>query len=359
MAEMSNGADSSILDLGVFDGPVLLFGGAYSNLQALQAMLKVAKDELRIPPQRMIHTGDAVAYCAQPRETVELLRDSGAHCLMGNCEENVGFGKPDCGCGFPENSACNAYSLNWYAHVMRQLDGHSQLQMWMAERPRRIDFTMAGRRFAVVHGSPRNISEFLWPSTPDSELQACFGVLPAGVDGIVGGHSGIPFARLVPPAPGVPGGRHRLWINAGVLGMPANDGTSRGWYAVLSPSSSGGLEVSIRALEYDAKQAAEAIYADGTLVRGYADSLLSGVWPSHDVLPLEEQMATGVALDESTLHWPPDAGKPAVSSAAAVMGKVWLQGAGGAVAATTVLLASSILASWWLMGRQRRMALLP
>jgi len=294
-------SDRSVQDIGIIHGPVLCFGGAYSNVQALQAMLALARDELQIPTWRMIHTGDVVAYCAQPLQTVELLRASGAYCLMGNCEESVGLGRLDCGCGFPEDSKCNAYSANWYAHVMRELDGHTHLCEWMGSLPRRIEFTLGGRRFAVVHGSPRNISEFLWSSTPDSVLEECLKSLPNTIDGVVSGHSGIPFMRVIPAS-----GRSRLWLNAGVVGMPANDGTSRGWFAVVTPVAGGRVEVSIKALHYEAKVSADAIYAEERLVRGYADSLLSGVWPSHDVLPVEEQMATGVPLSEQKLLWPTD-----------------------------------------------------
>jgi len=286
-------------DLGVMEGPVLVFGGAYSNLQALEAVLKLAKDELHIPVDRIIHTGDVVAYCAQPRETTECLRSSRVHCLMGNCEESIAQAKSDCGCGFPEDSACNAYSINWYDHVTKELQGRSDLATWMNELPRRMEFTVSGRRLTVVHGSPRNISEFIWPSTSVSELQACFAELPENIDGIVNGHSGLPYARLVPC-----GSQQKVWLNAGVIGLPANDGTSRGWYALLTPKGHGGLEISTRSFEYDVQAAADAIYATPQLVRGYADSLLSGVWPSHDILPLEEQMNTGVALQDNTLFWP-------------------------------------------------------
>ena len=42
------------------DAPLLCFGGPYSNLQALQAMLAEAR-RLGIPPERMLCTGDVVA----------------------------------------------------------------------------------------------------------------------------------------------------------------------------------------------------------------------------------------------------------------------------------------------------------
>lgn len=296
--EVEGTAAMECKDLGILEGSVLLFGGAYSNLQALNAMLAMVT-KLQIPLGNVVHTGDVVAYCAQPRETTELLKDSGVHCLMGNCEESIGVGKEDCGCGFPEDSACNAYSVNWYAHVTKELVENPHLATWMGRLPRRIEFTIAGRRLAVVHGSPRHISEFIWPSAPDSQLRECFEHLSENIDGVIGGHSGIPFARLVSI-----GTRRRLWLNAGVVGMPANDGTPRGWFALLTPKLDGGIDVSTHELPYDTTAAADAIFARPQLVRGYADSLVSGVWPSHDILPVEEAMATGMPICESSLHWP-------------------------------------------------------
>jgi len=299
IVHIPTGGGSRVSDLGVLDGDVLLFGGAYSNLQALEAMLAKAR-ELRIPPERTIHTGDVVAYCGQPRETTELLSASGVHCLMGNCEESVGNDKMDCGCGFPEDSKCNTYSMNWYAHVTKELVDYPHLRDWMGGLPQRIEFVVADRRFAVVHGSPRHVSEFLWASTPEEVLLDGLAALPQGIDGVVSGHSGIPFARFVPAGSG-----ERLWLNAGVIGMPANDGTSRGWFSVLKPDGAGGIKVEVHALEYDARGAAHAISAQPSLDTAYAGAILNGVWPSHDMLPVEEHMATGVPLAESAVLWPP------------------------------------------------------
>jgi hypothetical protein len=45
-----------------FDAPILVFGGPYSNLRALQALRRRAH-ELGIAPSHCICTGDVVAYC--------------------------------------------------------------------------------------------------------------------------------------------------------------------------------------------------------------------------------------------------------------------------------------------------------
>ena len=67
------------------DAPAIVFGGPYSNLEAMRALLQEA-ERLGIRGERLICTGDVVAYCADPRATVELVRSSGARVVRGNCE---------------------------------------------------------------------------------------------------------------------------------------------------------------------------------------------------------------------------------------------------------------------------------
>ena len=67
--------EMKIGDLGTLKGPVVFFGGPYSNLQATQALLAEAEAQ-GVPPGNLICTGDIAAYCAQPVETITLLRDS-------------------------------------------------------------------------------------------------------------------------------------------------------------------------------------------------------------------------------------------------------------------------------------------
>src|SRR5438128_10375725 len=100
-------------------GPVLVFGGPYSNLEATQALLDQAA-KMQIPAERIICTGDIVAYGADAAATVSLIRRAGCHVVMGNCEENLAGGAKDCGCGFPEGSACERLSAAWFAHAAAQ-----------------------------------------------------------------------------------------------------------------------------------------------------------------------------------------------------------------------------------------------
>jgi hypothetical protein len=88
----------------------------------------------------------------------------------------------------------------------------------------------------------------------------------------------------------------RFWHNAGALGLPANDGTPRVWFSVLSAGAApGALVIEHAALDYDHRGAARAMRAAG-LPDDYAATLETGVWPNCDVLPKVETRGQGTPL---------------------------------------------------------------
>lgn len=270
----------------VFDGPILLYGGCYSNLEATRSLLCKAQD-LGIPPERMICTGDVVAYGADPQATVDLIRQSGVHVIMGNCEEALGFGAPNCGCGFAEGSICSGLAEAWFAYADAHLDNDARA--WMRSLPRRLDIVVAGWRLAVVHGSTERINEFVFASIGEQELAQR--VRATGMDGIIGGHCGLPFTVRT---------EGKFWHNPGAIGMPANDGTDRTWFSILDLCPSG-PRLSHMALNYDSATAAAKVRAAG-LPEGYALALETGSWPSCEVLPPAELAARGCPITPSELN---------------------------------------------------------
>jgi predicted phosphodiesterase len=269
------------LALGNMTGPVLVFGGPYSNLQATQAIKAVA-ERLEIPPERCICTGDIVAYCAQPKETVALIRDWGIHCLMGNCEESFANNAEDCGCGFEEGTHCDLLSAQWFQFANQALT--SDQRHWFASLPRQITFTLEQTKARVIHGSVSSINQFIFASTEEAIFQQ--EVTLSEADLIIGGHSGIPFTKHIDKT---------VWHNTGALGMPANDGTPRTWFSIID-SDEGELRIRTEALDYDYLQAYQAMVNAG-MDNGYAQGLTSGLWPSMDVLPEREQEKQGTALN--------------------------------------------------------------
>jgi uncharacterized radical SAM superfamily Fe-S cluster-containing enzyme len=269
--------------------PLLVFGGPYSNLEALQAMIAEIRRR-SIPPQRVICTGDVVAYGADAAATASLMRDFGCHVIMGNCEESLAASAADCGCSFPEGSACQRLASDWFTYAAREMT--SDLRSWMSALPRQIYLEIGSTRLVVVHGGVASINQFIFASTAAAvkaqELNE------AAVDGIIAGHCGIPFTQII-------GGR--LWHNAGAIGMPANDGTPRVWYSVLH-ARDGTISVEHCSLRYDHEAAARKMRHAG-LPEGYAAALESGLWPSCDVLPVNEIREKGIAITEGTVEWRP------------------------------------------------------
>ncbi len=276
---------SALLNLGEISEPVTIFGGPYGNLQATQALLEQT-DVSGIASSNVICNGDLVAYCAQPAETVDLIRSSGVRVLRGNCEESLAEGSADCGCGFETGTACALLAEAWYPFCSEQLS--SETKEWMGSLPAHICFTLAGRSFYLVHGGLSASNRFIYASTPQEEKQGELALCDA--DAVIGGHAGIPFGEEL-------GGRY--WLNSGVIGMPANDGTRNGWYLVLIPESKG-VRCVWKRLGYDAEAAYASMQESGRS-DGYAKALITGLWPSMDSLPAEERGQRGSALSLSPL----------------------------------------------------------
>ena len=276
-----------MIDIGSLYERILVFGGPYGNLAAARALRERA-EALGIAPARVICTGDLVAYCGEPAETVDLVRDWGIHVVMGNCEEALAASEPDCGCGFELGSACSALAETWYEFADRRID--AVRRRWMQSLPRRLEFTAGGLRFGVVHGSPERINEFVFESTSVNAKRAW--LARAGVDALIGGHSGIPFGQALDD---------RYWLNAGVIGLPANDGGAHGWYMLVDPLDDG-LDVSWHKLDYDYSSSRRSTREAG--MPEYADALATGLWPSLDILPDAERARTGRPLELPPLRIP-------------------------------------------------------
>lgn len=263
--------------LGDLSGPVLIFGGPYSNLAATHAM-RVRAEELGIPPERIICAGDVVAYCAEPIETIALVREWNIAVVQGNCEESLGLAAQDCGCGFEEGTTCSLLSVDWYRFANQRIGEDDRA--WMRALPKSIRFTLNGKSVRVVHGGVAQINRFIFPSTAETIKQGELDL--AGTDILIGGHSGIPSGVKI---------RERAWLNAGAIGLPANDGTPDGWYLLLSPDRDR-LVCRWQRLHYPVEDTVTAMRAAG-LVSGYMETLQTGLWPSMDVLPEAERQARG------------------------------------------------------------------
>jgi hypothetical protein len=246
-----------------------------------------------------------VAYCADPQATTDLLRGWGCPVLMGNCEESLGASAEDCGCGFAAGSACDSLAAAWYAYADATLS--REARRWMAGLPRRIRFSLAGRIFEVAHGAPSQINRFVFASDSDAEKRAELDAV--GAEAIVAGHCGLPFTQAL---------GDRLWHNAGVIGMPANDGRRETWASLLTPVARG-VEVRLLPLAYEWAKAAAKMRTRG-LPEAYATSLETGLWPNCDILPAREVAGRGRPISTEPFLWRADAAQREILSSARVSG---------------------------------------
>ncbi|MBH62571.1 MAG: hypothetical protein CL569_09000 [Alphaproteobacteria bacterium] len=160
----------------------------------------------------------------------------------------------------------------------------------MADLPRQIDFEMAGQRLTVIHGAPSAINRYIFESTEDSVVSS--EIDRTGSDGVLCGHSGLPSARIV---------QGMLWHNAGVIGLPANDGTPRVWFSTLTPTDDG-IVIRRHALYYSHNEAARRMRAS-KLPEAYAATLESGIWDNREILPAAETGRQGQPLTEDVQVW--------------------------------------------------------
>lgn len=266
-------------DIGKLSGKVLVFGGVYSNLQALQALKKIADAE-GFSPKNIICTGDIVAYCAMPQACLELIQDWGIHNILGNVEIQLRDEEEDCGCNFNDGSRCDVFSRQWFPFAQKSIN--SAARNWLKTLPDHLVFEYADKKCVVVHGTFSETSGYVFRSSPWLKKQQNFEA--AAADVILAGHCGLPFHD-------VQDGKY--WLNAGVIGMPANDGTPRVWYMTLDDTDV--FSFAHHAFEYDCSAANQQM-TENCLPPQYAQTLLTGLWDNCEILPLEETKTQGKML---------------------------------------------------------------
>ena len=272
--------DKKIKHIGPKNGKLLLFGGVYSNLQALEKLISIAEEE-RIPPENCICTGDITGYCAQPEETIQLFRKWGALSIAGNVELQLASDSEDCGCDFKAGGRCDDFSKMWFPYTKGHLSQNSI--DWIATLPENISLDYGNKKITIVHGNYGNVSEFIFASNADENKQRCFEETQSQV--IIAGHCGLPFHQSI---------KDKLWLNPGVLGMPANDGTPRVWYLLLEMED-GDIKFTHQSFEYDAETAQRLMYKNH-LPEAYGDTLTSGIWDNMEVLPEIEKVGQGIPI---------------------------------------------------------------
>src|SRR5215210_4229372 len=220
---------------------IAIFSDLHGNSAATEAVLAAIDAEA---PDALYCLGDLVGYGAKPNETISLIRERGIPTIVGNYDDGVGFDRDECGCAYkdPQEEARGQQSPFWTRDVTTL-----ENKAYLRTRPPEIRFEAEGKRFRLVHGSPRRMNEYLFEDRdPRSLARIAHG---ADTDVLVFGHTHKPWVREIE---GV------LFINDGSVGKP-KDGDPRAAWALLTVDADKPVEVEIRRVPYDVASMVAAI----------------------------------------------------------------------------------------------------
>ena len=135
---------------------IAIFSDLHGNSAATEAVLAAID---AAAPDIVYCLGDLVGYGARPNVTIALIRERGIPTIMGNYDDGVGYDRDDCGCAYQDKDeeARGQESLFWTRDGTTP-ENKAYLRTLLSE----IRFEVEGKRFRLVHGSPRRMNEYLF-----------------------------------------------------------------------------------------------------------------------------------------------------------------------------------------------------
>ncbi len=261
------------------EGPfskIVAFGGIYNNSYGLEAVLEQASAS---GAEATYCLGDFGGFGPHPEKVWPLLVQGGVRCIQGNYEESLSSGRDDCNCGYSDPRD-NHFATISYGYTAENCS--PEFRAWMGTHPKRRRVLVGDRRVLLVHGSPRQVNEFLFASTsPTAFLEVLLD--QEQCDAILCTHTGLHWHRKLPSGRDV--------VNVGVIGRPANDGNTHVWYAEITDRGSE-LGVQLKPLSYDFQALAQDMRAAG-LPEEFVETVLTGWWTTClEILPARERASS-------------------------------------------------------------------
>jgi putative phosphoesterase len=208
-----------------------IIADVHGNLAAFEAVL----GELgKLGPRKILCAGDLVGYYPFPDEVIALARKNRVHSIAGNHERAV------LGSDFSGLNDLAAATALWTAGRLTPASRETICRL-----PDRNRLELGGRRFLLVHGSPRDDDEYVFPLTAD-----LWPFRDLDVDILVMGHTHVQwkgrFGGLVA-------------VNPGSVGQP-RDRDPRAAFATIETED---LSVGLHRVDYDIRRTADAVAACG------------------------------------------------------------------------------------------------
>lgn len=213
---------------------VLLLADIHGNRAALEAISE--------PHDLCLVLGDLVDYGPEPAACVDWVTRHADACVRGNHDHGVAQDVEVQGVGgFRFLTACTRpLSVAALNPCQRR---------FLADLPTSRMINLEGKRFLMVHATPRDPMDEYAPADPAFWAPRLAGL---GVDYVCVGHTHQPYTLAVN---GV------TVINPGSVGLP-RDGDPRAGYAVLTVTEAG-VDVQLKRIDYPADQTVRALFASG------------------------------------------------------------------------------------------------
>ncbi|MBU4374608.1 MAG: YfcE family phosphodiesterase [Euryarchaeota archaeon] len=206
-----------------------LIADVHSNAVALTSVLSVLKTS---GVEKILHAGDIIGYNPYPDETIELFKKNNILSILGNHDRALITG---------DTSGFNPYAvaaLEWTRNT-----ASSDCVDYLLGLQNIESITVEGRRIVLVHGSPYDIVEYIYPADAVPELLSA-----VNGDVLVLGHTHIQFKKEYTEG---------IIVNPGSVGQP-RDGNPEAAFAVLDTVSG---KIELKRVSYDIEKVIEDILA--------------------------------------------------------------------------------------------------
>lgn len=208
---------------------VAFISDIHGNPFALEAVLDHIKTQ---EVDQIICLGDLVGYHTFPNEVIQRLRDEGITCLLGNHDLKY------------LTSEEPGDLVGKFMAATISLENRRFLE----SLPREIQFRSQGSRVLCVHGSPKDISEYLY----ENEENTLETMASLEADVLLAGHTHLPLVVE----------RNNKWyINPGSVGKP-KIGQIKSTYALVTFTIEG-IDPQIIEVTYDNTELLEGLYHHG------------------------------------------------------------------------------------------------
>jgi putative phosphoesterase len=213
---------------------ILVIADIHGNRAALEAIQE--------PFDICICVGDLVDYGPEPGPCINWVRKHAAYCVRGNHDHGVAQ-------GVQVQGAAGFRFLTATTRPLSMAAIDSDQRRYLAELPTSRMFTLRGKRFLVVHATPRDPMDEYAPA--DVSFWA-LRIAKLHVDYVIAGHTHQPYTLQV---------NGTLVINPGSVGL-SRDGNPRAAYAVIDNDN-----VQLKRVDYPLEQtiaAVESLIPDNT-----------------------------------------------------------------------------------------------